>query len=71
MVDLTIKRALPKLLTKQTTSIFTPKDILGIGKKHNNEPVVWMKLFCTMITISTIRGIQYKQNKPIGLRTTW
>jgi len=37
MVDLTVKRALPKLLTRQTTSIFTPKDFLGIGKKKKTQ----------------------------------
>lgn len=34
MVNLTDERVLHKLLTKQPTSVFTPKDIIGIGKEE-------------------------------------
>lgn len=33
-------KLLPKLLIEQTTSIFIPEDILGIGKKKFSAPVV-------------------------------
>lgn len=51
IVDLIVEKALPKLLIKQTTSIFIQEHILGIGKKKNQ---------CTSILNAII--LQYDYN---------